>query len=139
MTTDPHPAGARSQEQLGAEYLLGLMDQDTRRLLAYNNRVHLFIPLGVNSAAYAWEYGGNFQSVPERDDEPVRSGPALMAVDAYGNVEGVGGMLPCVPGQSLTVPNPSGAAVQGTVQSIQTVRMPDGEWTYLITIIRSPA
>lgn len=138
MTTDtPAPAQTPSREQLGADYLLGLMDDDARRLLAYNNRVHLFVPLGVDAGAtYAWEYGGRFQTVPETEDEPIRYGPALMAVDYCGNVEGVGGMLPCDAGDTLTVPNPSGAATPARVESIQTVRMPDGEWRYLITIVR---
>lgn len=123
-------------EHLGVAYLLALMDDEARKLLAYNNRIHLYPPLGTDYPAYAWEYGGRFDTVPESEDEEVRTGPALMAIDWCGNVEGVGGMLPCDVGQQLTVPNPVGAPTRARVESIQTTKLPSGEWRYLITIVR---
>lgn len=121
---------------------LALLTDDDRRLLAYNRRVHIFVPIYLGSNHFAWEYGGNFDHLPANYEEldargekyEKRSGPALMAVDWCGNVEGVGGAALVEVGATFTVKIPRAAPVKAVVERVETVCLPDKTWQWMYTL-----
>ena len=123
--------------------LLALMTEEDRWLLAYNNQAHIFVRVTTGpSRHYAFQYGGRWDHLPHNHEEldakgeqyEVWTGPALMGIDYYGNVEGVGGAALVEAGTSFVVQAPNTATFDAVVKRVETVYLPDKEWYWMYTL-----